>query len=163
MNNWTTRYSEGNCWRWVDEIYQTTVDTPWRNLRARKGWRKLTKNSRRLDEDFFGETDSAMRNWWKTRGRELSTTTEEKLKNCLIRKKAPAFMHKSTLEKTPLRVTCLQRGNPSFLTSSSIHQEKGKHIFILAFSWVPLRSFFPWDDSFFNFHPLLRRLIFLCT
>ena len=73
-----------------------------------------------------------------------SRKTGEKLEEeWLIRKKAPAFMHKSTLAKTPLRVTCLARGKPSFLTSSSIHQEKGKHIFNLAFSWVPLRSFFP--------------------
>ena len=124
MNNCTTRYDEGKCWRWNEEMYQTSVDTPWRNLSA---WRRL----------FFGETDYAMRtveDWWKTRGWLLPTTTEEKLKkNCLIRKKAPAFMHKSTLAKTPLRVTCLARGKPSFLTSSSIHQEKGKHIEMIHF------------------------------
>ena len=105
------------------------------------------KTDEELDEDFLGRLAE---DWRKTDEELPPTTTEEKLtKNCWIRKKAPAFMHSSTLAKIPLRVTCLERGKPSFLTSSPIHQEKGKHIFNLAFSWVPLRSFFPWDDSFF--------------
>ena len=141
------------------------------------------KTDEELDEDWWETEEDLTKTWRRLLGRptprwetvEQLTKTDEKLKkNCGIRKKAPAFMHLSTLAKiwffpvyttlkSPLWVTCLAHGKPSFLTSSSIHQEKGKHIFNLAFSWVPLRSFFSWDDSFFNFHPLLRRSIFLCT
>ena len=77
------------------------------------------KADEELDEDFLGRLDE---DWRKTEEELLPTTTEEKLtKNGWIRKKAPAFMHSSTLAKTPLRVTCLARGKPSFLTSSYIH------------------------------------------
>ena len=127
-------------WRRIDEDLKTFFGRPTpRSKKTGEDWWETVELTK-TDEKLFGETDSAMRNCW-TNDEDWRKTEGFARKHLLLCTYLP--WRKSGFFRLipPLKVPCgslvLARGKPSFLTSSSMYQEKRKHIF----NFVPSLGF----------------------